>query len=106
MPGDGAAGEPRAASPDRVLWRRSVVIDTQRGGPSTGMPTKMEQSDLLAMVSGGHGEAPRIVIAPGTGDQAFYDTVDEMKPMTSERQLIGGLLAMAKRTLRNEGSTP
>jgi 2-oxoglutarate ferredoxin oxidoreductase subunit alpha len=52
-----------------------VVIDTQRGGPSTGMPTKMEQSDLLAMVSGGHGEAPRIVMAPGTGDQAFYDTV-------------------------------
>jgi 2-oxoglutarate ferredoxin oxidoreductase subunit alpha len=52
-----------------------VVIDTQRGGPSTGMPTKMEQSDLLAMVSGGHGEAPRIVIAPGTGEQAFYDTV-------------------------------
>jgi 2-oxoglutarate ferredoxin oxidoreductase subunit alpha len=50
-----------------------VVIDTQRGGPSTGMPTKMEQSDLLALVNGGHGEAPRILIAPGTGEQAFYD---------------------------------
>jgi 2-oxoglutarate ferredoxin oxidoreductase subunit alpha len=50
-----------------------VVIDTQRGGPSTGMPTKHEQSDLFALCLGGHGEAPRIVIAPGTGEQAFYD---------------------------------
>lgn len=50
-----------------------VVIDTQRGGPSTGMPTKQEQSDVLAMIYGGHGEAPRIVLAPGTGEQAFYD---------------------------------
>jgi 2-oxoglutarate ferredoxin oxidoreductase subunit alpha len=50
-----------------------VVIDTQRGGPSTGMPTKQEQSDLFALCLGGHGEAPRIVIAPGTVDQAFSD---------------------------------
>jgi 2-oxoglutarate ferredoxin oxidoreductase subunit alpha len=50
-----------------------VVIDTQRGGPSTGMPTKQEQSDVLALIYGGHGEAPRIVLAPGTGEQAFYD---------------------------------
>jgi 2-oxoglutarate ferredoxin oxidoreductase subunit alpha len=51
-----------------------VIIDTQRGGPSTGMPTKQEQSDLFALIHGGHGEAPRIVLAPGTGEQAFYDT--------------------------------
>ncbi len=50
-----------------------VVIDTQRGGPSTGMPTKQEQSDLFALTMGGHGEAPRIVIAPGTIDQAYTD---------------------------------
>lgn len=50
-----------------------VIIDTQRGGPSTGMPTKHEQSDVLALIYGGHGEAPRIVLAPGTGEQAFYD---------------------------------
>jgi 2-oxoglutarate ferredoxin oxidoreductase subunit alpha len=50
-----------------------VVIDTQRGGPSTGMPTKHEQSDLFALTMGGHGEAPRIVIAPGTVDQAYTD---------------------------------
>ena len=53
-----------------------VVIDTQRGGPSTGMPTKQEQSDLLALAYGGHGEGPRIVLAPGS--------VEELIPMTAE----------------------
>lgn len=52
-----------------------VVVDTQRGGPSTGMPTKQEQGDLFALIHGGHGEAPRIVLAPGTADQAFHDAV-------------------------------
>lgn len=42
----------------------SVVFVSQRGGPSTGMPTKTEQSDLHMAVFGGHGDAPRIVIAP------------------------------------------
>lgn len=42
----------------------SVVFVSQRGGPSTGMPTKTEQSDLNLAVYGGHGDAPRIVIAP------------------------------------------
>jgi 2-oxoglutarate ferredoxin oxidoreductase subunit alpha len=41
-----------------------VVFVSQRGGPSTGMPTKTEQSDLNMAVYGGHGDAPRIVIAP------------------------------------------
>jgi 2-oxoglutarate ferredoxin oxidoreductase subunit alpha len=50
-----------------------VVVDTQRGGPSTGMPTKQEQSDIFALSMGGHGEAPRIVLAPGTAEQAFHD---------------------------------
>lgn len=53
-----------------------VVVDTQRGGPSTGMPTKQEQSDLLALAYGGHGEGPRIVLAPGS--------VEELLPMTAE----------------------
>ena len=50
-----------------------VVVDTQRVGPSTGMPTKTEQSDLLAAVFGGHGEGERIVLTPGTAVQAFED---------------------------------
>lgn len=53
-----------------------VVVDTQRGGPSTGMPTKQEQSDLLALAYGGHGDGPRIVLAPGS--------VEELIPMTAE----------------------
>lgn len=42
-----------------------VVVDAQRGGPSTGLPTKMEQSDLNLAVYGAHGDAPRVVLAPG-----------------------------------------
>lgn len=41
-----------------------VIVDTQRSGPSTGMPTKPEQSDINMLVFGGNGEYPRIVLAP------------------------------------------
>ena len=41
-----------------------VIVDVQRAGPSTGMPTKTEQGDLNLAVYGGHGDAPRIVVAP------------------------------------------
>jgi 2-oxoglutarate ferredoxin oxidoreductase subunit alpha len=41
-----------------------VIVDVQRGGPSTGLPTKTEQSDLLPAMYGGHGEFPRVVMAP------------------------------------------
>ncbi len=41
-----------------------VLVDVQRGGPSTGLPTKTEQSDLFHAVYGGHGDAPRVVLAP------------------------------------------
>ncbi|MBS2969064.1 2-oxoacid:acceptor oxidoreductase subunit alpha [Metabacillus sp. KIGAM252] len=53
-----------------------VIVDTQRGGPSTGLPTKQEQSDLMAMIYGTHGEIPKIVMAPSTVQEAFYDTVE------------------------------
>lgn len=52
-----------------------VIVDTQRGGPSTGMPTKHEQSDLFAMLYGTHGDTPRIVLAPSTAEECFYDTI-------------------------------
>ncbi|MFD0049388.1 2-oxoacid:acceptor oxidoreductase subunit alpha [Actinomycetes bacterium NPDC127524] len=55
-----------------------VIVDTQRGGPSTGLPTKQEQSDLMAMIYGTHGEIPKIVIAPSTVEEAFYDTAEAM----------------------------
>ena len=53
-----------------------VIVDTQRGGPSTGMATKQEQSDLMAMIYGTHGEIPKIVMAPSTVEEAFYDTAE------------------------------
>ncbi|PTM58905.1 2-oxoacid:acceptor oxidoreductase subunit alpha [Desmospora activa] len=53
----------------------AVVVDTQRGGPSTGLPTKQEQSDINAMIYSTHGEIPKIVIAPSTVEECFYDTI-------------------------------
>jgi 2-oxoglutarate ferredoxin oxidoreductase subunit alpha len=55
-----------------------VIVDTQRGGPSTGLPTKVEQSDLLAMIHGTHGEIPKIVLAPSTVEEAFFDAVESL----------------------------
>jgi 2-oxoglutarate ferredoxin oxidoreductase subunit alpha len=49
-----------------------VVVDVQRGGPSTGLPTKVEQSDLLAAVFGQPGDAPHVVIAPATIEECFH----------------------------------
>ncbi len=48
-----------------------VIIDVQRAGPSTGMPTKTEQSDLLMALYGRHGESPLPVIAPSTAGGCF-----------------------------------
>ncbi len=49
-----------------------VIMNSQRGGPSTGLPTKYEQSDLNTMINAGHGEISRIVLAPSTVEEAFY----------------------------------
>jgi 2-oxoglutarate ferredoxin oxidoreductase subunit alpha len=49
-----------------------VVVDIQRGGPSTGLPTKTEQADLLHALFGRHGEAPVPVVAPATPGDCFY----------------------------------
>jgi len=53
-----------------------VIVNTQRGGPSTGLPTKQEQSDLNAMIYGTHGEIPKIVLSPSTIEECFYDTIE------------------------------
>ena len=54
----------------------AVIVDAQRSGPSTGMPTKTEQSDLNHALYGGHGEAPRVVMAPTSVDDCFHIIVD------------------------------
>ena len=53
-----------------------VVVDVQRGGPSTGMPTSVEQSDLNIACFGGHGDAPRVVIAPTGVEDCFYTAIE------------------------------
>jgi 2-oxoglutarate/2-oxoacid ferredoxin oxidoreductase subunit alpha len=53
-----------------------VVIDVQRGGPSTGMPTNIEQSDLNIAINGGHGDSPRVVLAPATVEECFYMAIE------------------------------
>ena len=53
-----------------------VVIDVQRGGPSTGMPTNVEQSDLNIAVFGGHGDSPRVVLAPASVEDCFYTAIE------------------------------
>ena len=52
-----------------------VVVDVQRGGPSTGQPTKTEQGDLLTAIYGSHGDAPKVVMAPATVEDCFYAVI-------------------------------
>jgi 2-oxoglutarate ferredoxin oxidoreductase subunit alpha len=53
-----------------------VIVECARAGPSTGMPTKTEQSNLNHLIFSGHGEIPRVVLAPGTVEESFYLTVN------------------------------
>jgi 2-oxoglutarate ferredoxin oxidoreductase subunit alpha len=52
-----------------------VLVDVQRGGPSTGLPTKTEQSDLNLAIYGVSGESPRIVLAPTSVEDSFYQAI-------------------------------
>src|SRR3981081_2288849 len=58
-----------------VLEIPVVVVECARTGPSTGMPTKTEQSNLNHLIYSGHGEIPRVVLAPGTITESFDLTV-------------------------------
>ncbi|HEX9109636.1 MAG TPA: hypothetical protein VF832_20480, partial [Longimicrobiales bacterium] len=49
-----------------------VIVDVQRGGPSTGLPTKVEQSDLLAVLFGQPGDTPKVVLAPATIEECYH----------------------------------
>src|SRR5437763_10062108 len=53
-----------------------IVVDVQRGGPSTGMPTSVEQSDLNIAVFGGHGDSPRVVLAPSNVEDCFHTAIE------------------------------
>ena len=74
-----------------------VIIDVQRGGPSTGLPTKTEQSDLLQALYGRHGESPCVVIASSTPANCFHFSYMAVKiaveHMTPVIMLSDGYLA-------------
>ena len=74
-----------------------VIIDVQRGGPSTGLPTKTEQADLLQAVVGRNGEAPLAVLAAKTPRDCFYMAIEAsriaLKYMTPVILLTDGYIA-------------
>ncbi len=74
-----------------------VIVNVQRGGPSTGLPTKTEQSDLFQAVMGRNGDAPMPVIAPSTPGDCFYAAYEAcqiaVKYMTPVIVLSDGYLA-------------
>lgn len=65
-----------------------VLIDVQRGGPSTGLPTKVEQSDLLAALFAQPGDAPRIVIAPSTIEECFHAVITARRLAEAFRAVV------------------
>lgn len=81
-----------------------VIIDVQRGGPSTGLPTKTEQADLFQVMYGRHGEAPVAVVAAQSPADCFYMAVEAariaVKFMTPVILLTDGYLAFGSEPLR------
>jgi 2-oxoglutarate/2-oxoacid ferredoxin oxidoreductase subunit alpha len=65
-----------------------VVVDVQRGGPSTGLPTKVEQSDLLAALFGQPGDAPHVVMAPATIEECFHAMITARRLAETFRMLV------------------
>jgi 2-oxoglutarate ferredoxin oxidoreductase subunit alpha len=81
-----------------------VIVNVQRGGPSTGLPTKSEQSDLLQALFGRNGEAPCIVIAANSPSDCFYSAFEAAKlaleHMTPVILLTDGYLGMGSELFR------
>ncbi|MFN3813919.1 MAG: 2-oxoacid:acceptor oxidoreductase subunit alpha [Aquificaceae bacterium] len=78
-----------------------VIVDVQRVGPATGMPTKHEQGDLYHAVYSGHGEIPRAVLAPTDVEESFYLTVEAFN-LADKYQIPVIVLTDASLSLRAE----
>jgi 2-oxoglutarate ferredoxin oxidoreductase subunit alpha len=65
-----------------------VVLDVQRGGPSTGLPTKVEQSDLLPATFGQTGDSPHVVMAPATIEECFHIMITARQIAEQFRTLV------------------
>ena len=81
-----------------------VIVDVQRGGPSTGLPTKTEQSDLMQAMYGRNGEAPVVVLAAGSPTDCFWLAIEAsrlaVKYMTPVILLSDGYIANGSEPLR------
>ena len=81
-----------------------VIVDVQRGGPSTGLPTKTEQSDLYQALFGRNGEAPCIVVAASTSANCFYYAFEtarlSLEHMTPAILLTDGYLGNGSQLFR------
>ena len=97
--GPGLARKTEALGLAVILELPLVVINVQRGGPSTGLPTKPEQSDLFMAMYGRHGEAPLPVIAANSPVDCFYTTYEAariaVEHMTPVICLTDGYLALS-----------
>ncbi|HEY1583739.1 MAG TPA: 2-oxoacid:acceptor oxidoreductase subunit alpha [Chthoniobacterales bacterium] len=77
----GSAGPGISLKTEAIGWASMaeiplLIINVQRGGPSTGLPTNVEQSDLFQAIFGGHGDSPRVVLAARTVEDCFYISVE------------------------------
>lgn len=65
-----------------------VIVDVQRGGPSTGLPTKVEQSDLLSTLYGMPGDSPKVIMAPSTLEECFHCMVTARRIAEAFRMVV------------------
>src|SRR4051794_9505518 len=77
----GSAGPGISLKSEAIGWASMaevplIVINVQRGGPSTGLPTNVEQSDLHQAIYGGHGDSPRVVLAAKSVEDCFYIPIE------------------------------
>ncbi len=77
----GSAGPGISLKTEAIGWASMaeiplVICNIQRGGPSTGLPTNVEQSDLHQAIYGGHGDSPRVVLAAKTVEDCFYTAIE------------------------------
>jgi 2-oxoglutarate ferredoxin oxidoreductase subunit alpha len=80
----GSAGPGISLKTEAIGWASMaemplIIINVQRGGPSTGLPTNVEQSDLHQAIYGGHGDSPRVVLAAKTVEDCFYIAIEAGK---------------------------
>lgn len=77
----GSAGPGISLKTEAIGWASMaemplIICNIQRGGPSTGLPTNVEQSDLHQAIFGGHGDSPRVVLAAATVEDCFYIAIE------------------------------